>query len=171
MIKSWILISSLSHISSYQIYVRVVKISVQNHLERNYYLGEFQQVFKSRKSFLSQLLQYQDKILSTTEYWKWLGMWLSISRFCQGIWLGLSRYTKSQDIVIYGRIIICLNDFLKDRSNQVLANEILSHKYHIKSGVLQGTVLGLLSFLMNINSSNNKDLESFLSSCADDSKL
>ena len=44
-----------------------MKEYIQSHLERNGLLGEFQHGFRSKKSCLTQLLDYQDKILRNLE--------------------------------------------------------------------------------------------------------
>merc|ERR1712240_134326 len=47
-----------------KLFERIVKDSVQRHLEGNSLLGDFQHGFRERKSCLSQLLIYQDSIIN-----------------------------------------------------------------------------------------------------------
>ena len=58
---------------------------------------------------------------------------------------------KLREMGISGRLGIFLHNFLSGRNQVILANGTKSKYYSVRSGVTQGTVLGLILFLTIIN--------------------
>ena len=83
-------------------------------------------------------------------------------------WLHLENSTPwvSQDR--WGRWI---HSFLTHRTQSVLVNSVRSDPSPVKSGVPQGSVLGLLSFLVLIGDIDRNVSHAFLSSFADDTTI
>ena len=142
-------VSLTSHII--KLFERIVKDSLQNHLEGNSILGEFQHGFREKKSCLSQLLLYQDTIINNLE--KGIecdSVYLDFAKAFDKVDLGILSH-RLREIGIFGKVAVWIHDFLHERSQQVLANGVLSRKSRIVSGVPQGTVLGPILFLVHIN--------------------
>ena len=71
---------------------------------------------------------------------------------------------------IRGKLLDCMNDFLSERTQQVIINGESSSKGKVISGVPQGTVLGPLLFLIYINDLPDR-VNSQIQLFADDSYL
>ena len=68
------------------------------------------------------------------------------------------------------KVGLWLYDFLCNRTQTILANDILSEKFDVKSGVPQGTVLGPVLFLLLLDNLGDLDIDSTIKSFADDTK-
>ncbi len=92
-----------------------------------------------------------------------------ISKAFDRIWhKGLISKLKSYGIK--GKLLLWLEDYLRDRKQQVLLQNSESHIGMLKSGVPQGSVLGPLLFLLYINDIAD-EIKSLVRLFADDSSL
>ena len=69
-----------------------------------------------------------------------------------------------------GRLLLCISDYLKDRSRRVVLDGVSSEFVPVTSGVPQGSILGPLIFLIFIIDMADCTEHSILSLFADDVK-
>ena len=86
-------VSLTSHIT--KIFERVIKEFIQNHLECNRLLGDFQHGFRQHKSCLTQLLIYQEEILKNLE----------CGYACDSVYLDFAKAFDKVDLGILGHHI------------------------------------------------------------------
>ena len=126
---------------------------------KNNLLSSNQSWFRPGYSCINQLLSINDEILSAFE--KGLevrGIFLDIYKTFDKVWLdGLIFKLPQNDIC--GKMIIILVDSLNDRKQRVVLDGQCSSWVDIHADVPQGSLLGLLSFLIYIN-----DLSSYIKS-------
>ena len=126
---------------------------------KNNLLSSNQSWFRPGDSCIDQLLSINDEILSAFD--KGLevsGIFLDIYKAFDKVWLdGLIFKLPQNDIC--EKIIIILVDSLNDRKQRIVLNGQCSSWVDIHAGVPQGSLLGLLSFLIYIN-----DLSSYIKS-------
>ena len=94
---------------------------------------------------------------------------LDLSRAFDRVWHKGLLY-KLECSGISGSLLALIRDFLANREQRVLLNRENSEWATISSGVQQGSVLGLLFFLVYINDLAN-DLKSDVKMFADDTSL
>ena len=70
-----------------------------------------------------------------------------------------------------GNLGVWIHDFLTNRKQYVIANNVISKESDVKSGVPQGTVLGPLLFLLMIDSLSDLTIESVVRMFADDTRV
>lgn len=78
---------------------------------------------------------------------------------------------RMKEIGIDGKLGIWLYSFLTDQTQEVIANNEISDKIGVKSGVPQGSILGPVIFLIMIDSITKLDEENYLDIFADDTKV
>ena len=79
--------------------------------------------------------------------------------------------TNSKKLVIHGRIGVWIHSFLSNRQQCVAVNGTTSSEAQVRSGVLQGSVLGPLLFLIHISDINYEIAVSTVSCFADDTRI
>ena len=146
----------------------VIAKSIMAHLDANNILMDSQHGFRSKRSCETQLLTFVDELLQ------------SLSARGQTD-LAILDFSKAFDVVPHARLLSKLefygikgatlrwiSSFLHERTQRVVVDNQTSDKAPVTSGVLQGSVLGLICFLVYIN-----DMPEYIkSSCrlfADDS--
>ena len=149
---------------------RVLRDHIVKHLEDNNLLSLHQHGFRSRRSCLTQLLEYFSDIHNS----------LDESAPVDSIYLDCAKafdtvphkrlLAKVRALGIRGKVYKWIKAFLTGRSQQVVIGGVLSDPLEVWSGVPQGSVLGPILFLIFIN-----DLLDNISShgklFADDSKI
>ena len=141
------------------------------HLEENNLLNSKQHGFRSGKSCLTQLLHHFDDIIEA----------LSNGDDMDAIYLDYAKAFDKVDhqllirkLQLYGfhpKIIIWIESFLTNRTQQVVVDGHMSIIALIISGVPQGTVLGPILFLIFINDIASCVLHSTLRCFADDTRI
>ena len=150
---------------------RVIKKSLQNHLEHFQKLSDAQHGFRSKRSCLSQLLKHYDDILKGLENGQNVDtIYLDFSKAFDKVDKGILA-RRMKEMGIHGRLGEWIFNFLSGRQQIIIANGTQSTPSEVTSGVPQGTVLGPLLFLILINSIGQSDISSIISLFADDTRL
>ena len=138
---------------------RLVFNSVFDFLDNNSLLSANQSAFRPSESWESQLLSICHEIYTSFDCYSTLevrSVFLDISKAFDRIWHeGLTYKTKS----ISDPLLKLTERFLSNRYQRVLLNGQSSAWFVIIAGVLQGSILGPLFFLIYINDLN-KNLSS-----------
>ena len=134
-------------------------------------ITQAQHGFREKRSCLSQLLEHYEDILKGLEDGMnvetvYLDFAKAFDKVDKGI---LSRRMKEKGID--GKLGLWLHNFLSDRKQFVIANNVISEVAEVKSGVPQGTVLGPLLFLIMIDSISDCNLMSTVRMFADDTRV
>jgi hypothetical protein len=163
-------VSLTSHIM--KTFERIIREKLVCHLEVNQKLNPRQHGFRAKRSCLSQLLEYQDQILSILEEGSNVdSIYLDFSKAFDKVDVGI-LCQKLRKLGISGKLGILLHNFLNEREQVVLANGLKSKSSKVRSGVPQGTVLGPILFLILINDIDEEiNSESFISLFADDTRI
>lgn len=167
--KNYRPISLTSHIS--KVMERIVRRKLIAFLEENDLLPDTQHGFRPGRSCLTQLLQHYDWVLkqllnhSNVEV-----IYLDFAKAFDKVDHGMICH-KLRDLGIVGKLGEWLHDFLKDRSQVVVANGATSNDTQIVSGVPQGTVLGPLLFIMALSDMPSATQRATVTSYADDTKV
>ena len=162
-------IASSSHLI--KIFEKVVRKYLLSYLEENNLLNPSQHGFRHNRSCLSQLLSHYDTILRLIE--EGLGtdvIYLDFSKAFDKVDFGI-LLSKIKKLGIGGCIGKWIYSFLTDRTQRVMVNGILSDPIIVLSGVIQGSVLGPLLFMLMIGDIDQDVFSSILSSFADDTKV
>ena len=149
----------------------LVKSQLQKFLEKDDVLNQAQHGFRPNRSCISQLLDHYDSVMRNLEEGK----------LCDVIYLDFAKAFDSVDrfilakemrkIGIFNQAAVWLYKFLENRTQRVIAENVLSSSQDVLSGVPQGTVLGPQMFLIIINSLSEEDLASRISMFADDTRV
>lgn len=146
-------ISILPYFSKY--FEKIVYNKLIEYLNKNNLLSPNQYGFRKDHSTFMALLDMQSRILDS----------LDKNEFSMGIFLDLSKafdtvdhhilIKKLEHYGIRGIILTWFVDFLKNRTQCVSFNGILSPLHSIVCGVPQGSILGPLLFLIYVNDLSN----------------
>ena len=124
-----------------------------NHFHKNQFFTEYQSGFLPGDSCMSQVLSIVHNINSSFEFDPTInvrGVFLDISKVFDKVWRGRILF-KLETYGVKGKFLNLIKFYLNARYQKVVLNDQTSTWELITSGVLQGSVLGPLLFLVYIN--------------------
>ena len=162
-------IASSSHII--KVFEKVVKKYLLSYLEENEMLNPSQHGFRCNRSCLSQLLSHYETILRLIEEGQGTDViYLDFSKAFDKVDFGI-LLSKLKKFGIGGSIAKWIYSFLTNRIQRVLVNGFFSIPIIVESGVIQGSVLGPLLFILMIGDIDQNLFSSVISSFADDTRV
>ena len=128
-----------------------VASSLSKHLDSNKILYELQHGFREKRSCETQLVQLVEELARNTSEGHQTGLiLLDFSKAYDRVNHQKFLY-KLHQLGVRGRILSWIKTFLMWHSQTVVLEGKCSSEIPVKSGVPQGSVLGLLLFLLYIN--------------------
>ena len=162
-------LSMTSHII--KIFERVLKMFLQSHLDSNSLLSDFQDGFHQERSCLTQLLQFNNKILNLLEEGVNCDViFFDISKVFDGVDHGFIAHLWIE-MGIMGKMGTWLMEFLIDRTQAIIFNGEISSDTPIMRGVAKGMVLGPILILVMIQNIEDLELNSIFPMFSDDMQL
>ena len=162
-------ISLTSHVI--KLFERVIRNKLVNFLEENYILNPNQHGFRRGRSCLSELLAHYEEILENANNGKGTDtVYLDFAKAFDKVDHCL-LLKKLKAIGIKGKLFNWIKAFLSNRKQEVVVDGFKSFIFAVISGVVQGSVLGPILFLVFINDISSTLCTSNLKSFADDTKL
>ena len=166
--SSWRPVSLTSHVI--KTFERILRKQIVCYLEENNLMDPNQHGSRSRRSCLSQLLQHHDEALKLLEeganmdviYTDFEKAYEKIDNF--------KLLQKCKNLGISGNLGKWLEEFLKNRTQNVLIEGIKSEITKVNSGSVQGSVLGPVLFLIYI-SDITENVTSDINIFVDDAKV
>ena len=153
-----------------KIFERIIRDRLTFYLESNDLLSKFQHEFRKGKSCLTQLLKHLENIIVN----------LMSNAETDSIFLDFAKafdkvdhqilLQKIKNLGITGKLYDWLAEFLSNRQQVVVLDGVMSYIAAVISGILQGTVLGPILFLIFINDINDCVNHSIIGCFADDTR-
>jgi len=149
---------------------RIIKDDMVKFLERNHLIKNSQHGFRNKRSCLTNLLSFMEKV---AEY-------LDSGEPVDVVFLDFQKafdkvphkrlIERLRDIGIKGKLLSWIEEWLKGRKQRVVINGKASEWIEVESGVPQGSILGPLLFIIFINGIDEGILSDILK-FADDTKI
>ena len=149
---------------------RIIGNKIVDHMESNNLFAKEQHGFRAGRSCTTQLLEFMEEVIEAID--RGAGVDVIYLDFAKAFDKVPHKrlLSKLKGYGIKGKIYDRIKDFLCNRKQWVVINGKFSHWIHVTSGIPQGSVLGLILFLIFINY-----LPDVLNCCmklfADDAKL
>jgi retron-type reverse transcriptase len=139
-------------------------------LERNHLIKNSQQGFRNKRSCLTNLLAFMEKVAEYLDSGEPVDVvFLDFQKAFDKV--PHKRLIESlRDIGIKGKLLSWIEEWLKGRKQRVVINGKASEWIEVESGVPQGSILGPLLFIIFINGIDEGILSDILK-FADDTKI
>jgi hypothetical protein len=153
-----------------KVFERLIKEDIVNYLEKNKIIGNSQHGFRHKKSCLTNLLEFTEKVAEK----------LDSGEPVDVIYLDFQKafdkvpherlLSKLKAIGINGKLLRWIRQWLTGRKQRVVINGVMSDWQEVLSGIPQGSILGPLLFIIFINDID-QGITSKILKFADDTKL
>ena len=149
---------------------RILKDEIVNFLEENNKITSSQHGFRSKKSCLTNLLEFMERALRCLDEGDPVDvLFFDLQKAFDKVPHRRLLF-KLHRLGIQGKLLKWIEEWLRGRTQRVVMNGFASGWEEVISGVPQGSVLGPILFLVYINDMEDKVL-SYFWKFADDSKI
>ena len=154
-----------------KLFEKIIVKKMVDYMETYDLYNKGQHGFRAGRSCLSQLLAHYQEVLETMSNGECVDVvYLDFAKAFDKVDHGV-LLEKLRRIGIAGPLLKWIEEFLKDRSQNIAVEETISKDSSVVSGVPQGSVLGPLLFLVHIGDMSNVIQHSTVSSFADDTRI
>ena len=134
-----------------KLFKRVIEQRLRSHLENIGFLNKHQSGFRRAKSTDDHLFTLSISIMESFNRGEHVvAAFLDVEKAFDNVWHNGLRYKRFQ-LDLPTKMTCCLSDFLVGGVIQLNVNGFLSNQINSKAGVLQGSVLSPLLFLIYVN--------------------